>query len=222
MFVGMIGFLALTHLIPEQEFGEEREGEKDEHDELEHDEHEHDEQEKNDNHQQEILSKSTSNPSLYKAALITALGISLHNFPEGLIVFNATVVGVCSLAPPSTFSLSYLFQYLTQCTGRGLVVAFAIALHNIPEGIAVALPLYYSNKDKWNALKLCLISSLCEPLAAILFGLFFSDYLTERLMAIMNSMVAGIMVLLSVYELIPTALKYTSEKVGKIDLVCFS
>ena len=209
----MIGFLALTHLIPEQEFGEEEQPEGKEEEEQQQ---QQGEGEKDDDYHQEMVSKSSSNPSLYKAALITALGISLHNFPEGLIVFNATVVGVCSLAPPTTFSLAYIFQYLTQCTGRGLVVALAIALHNIPEGIAVALPLYYSNKDKWNALKLCLLSSLCEPLAAILFGLFFSDYLTERLMAIMNSMVAGIMVLLSVYELIPTALKYTSEKVGLI------
>ena len=214
MFVGMLGFLALTHLIPEQEFGEEEEQQQQQ---QQKEGEEQQEEKEND----KVLSKSTSNSSLYKAALITALGISLHNFPEGLIVFNATVVGVCSLAPPTTFSLSYMFQYLTQCTGRGLVVALAIALHNIPEGIAVALPLYYSSKDKWKALKLCLLSSLCEPLAAILFGLFFSDYLTERLMAIMNSMVAGIMVLLSIYELIPTALKYTSEKVGKIVFECF-
>ena len=80
---------------------------------------------------------------LEKMGVMTALGISLHNFPEGLVVFNATVVGVCRL-PTASFSLLYLFQYLTQCTGRGLAVALAIALHNIPEGIAVALPIYCS------------------------------------------------------------------------------
>ena len=80
---------------------------------------------------------------LEKMGVMTALGISLHNFPEGLAVFNATVVGVCRL-PAASFSLPYLFQYLTQCTGRGLAVALAIALHNIPEGIAVALPIYCS------------------------------------------------------------------------------
>ena len=80
---------------------------------------------------------------LEKMGVMTALGISLHNFPEGLVVFNATVVGVCRL-PTASFSLPYLFQYLTQCTGRGLAVALAIALHNIPEGIAVALPIYCS------------------------------------------------------------------------------
>ena len=80
---------------------------------------------------------------LEKMGVMTALGISLHNFPEGLVVFNATVVGVCRL-PAASFFLPYLFQYLTQCTGRGLAVALAIALHNIPEGIAVALPIYCS------------------------------------------------------------------------------
>ena len=80
---------------------------------------------------------------LEKMGVMTALGISLHNFPEGLVVFNATVVGVCRL-PTASFSLPYLFQYLTQCTGRGLAVALAIALHNIPEGIAVALAIYCS------------------------------------------------------------------------------
>ena len=111
MFIGMVGFLLLSHLLPEEEEGDDNDK----------------------NH-------------LQKTGWITALGISLHNFPEGLIVFNATVVGVCDLATPSSFSLSYIFQYLTKCTGRGLMTAIAIAIHNIPGGIAVALPIYCSTK----------------------------------------------------------------------------
>lgn len=88
-------------------------------------------------------SEQAQQSQLEKMGLMTALGISLHNFPEGLVVFNATVVGVCNL-PAASFSFHYLLQYLTQCTGRGLAVAMAIALHNIPEGIAVALPIYCS------------------------------------------------------------------------------
>ena len=64
------------------------------------------------------------------------------------------------------------------------------------------------------AMKWCLLSSICEPLAAIVFGIIFSEYLTERLMAVMNAVVAGIMIILCVFELIPTALKYTSGRVG--------
>ena len=188
MFVGMIGFLLLSHLLPEAD---------------DDDEHNH----------------------LQRTGWITALGISLHNFPEGLIVFNATVVGVCNIPQPNSFSLSYLFQYLTQCTGRGIMTAIAIAVHNIPEGIAVALPIYYSSKrldsnllltySKKEALKWCLLSSLCEPVAAIIFGLFFTNYITTTVMAAMNAMVAGIMIVLCIYELIPTALKYTNTKVLK-------
>lgn len=85
---------------------------------------------------------STGAHNLEMTGLVTALGISLHNFPEGLVVFNATVVGVCDMEPPSVFS----WDYLLHCTGRGLVVAIAIAIHNIPEGIAVALPIYVSTK----------------------------------------------------------------------------
>ena len=87
-------------------------------------------------------SDSSNSHSLEMTGLVTALGISLHNLPEGLVVFNATVVGVCAVEPPSLFS----WDYLLHCTGRGLVVAIAIAIHNIPEGIAVALPIYVSTK----------------------------------------------------------------------------
>ena len=112
MFIGMIGFLLLVHLIPEFKPSSGDEGE---------------------------FSKARN---LELTGLITALGISLHNLPEGLVVFNATVVGVCDIEPSSVLSMDYLLH----CTGRGLVVAIAIAIHNIPEGIAVALPIYVSTK----------------------------------------------------------------------------
>ena len=192
MFGGMAFFLLLSYLIPEKE--EHTGGEDEKHSKLE------------------------------RMGVMTALGISLHNLPEGLVVFNATVVGVCNLATPSSLSLQYVVDYLTQCTGRGLAVAVAIALHNIPEGIAVALPIYCSTnrfvceemvtRSKWEAMKWCLLSSICEPIAAILFGLLFNDFLTPHMMAALNASVAGIMIILCIYELIPTALQYTNAKVG--------
>ncbi|KAK8807920.1 hypothetical protein WA588_006408, partial [Blastocystis sp. NMH] len=213
MFVGMVGFLALTLLIPEMD-DEEESQQSDKANDKELDKGSETISQSSPSSQPLFQSSSQSHQqrSLRMTGLVTALGISLHNFPEGLVVFNATVVGVCKLPPPSSFSLAYLFQYLTQCTGRGLVVALAIAIHNIPEGIAVALPLYYSTHSKWEAMKWCLLSSICEPLAAILFGVFFHAFLTERLMAIMNAIVAGIMIILCVFELIPSALQFTSAK----------
>ena len=140
--------------------------------------------------------------------LVTALGISLHNFPEGLVVFNATVVGVCKLPPPSSFSLAYLFQYLTQCTGRGLVVALAIAIHNIPEGIAVSIPVYYATGDRKKAFKLSLLSGLAEPVGAVLAYLVLMPFMTPTLMGCILAGVAGIMVFISIDELLPAAREY--------------
>lgn len=68
-------------------------------------------------------------------------------------------------------------------------------------------------RSKWEAMKWCLLSSVCEPMAAILFGVLFSDFLTMHIMAALNAIVAGIMIILCVYELLPTALQYTSAKV---------
>lgn len=67
--------------------------------------------------------------------------------------------------------------------------------------------------SKKEALKWCTLSSVCEPIAAIIFGLLFTNYITTKVMAAMNAMVAGIMIVLCVFELIPTALKYTDSKV---------
>lgn len=68
-------------------------------------------------------------------------------------------------------------------------------------------------RSKWEAMKWCLLSSVCEPMAAILFGVLFSDFLTMHIMAALNAVVAGIMIILCVYELLPTALQYTNAKV---------
>ena len=70
------------------------------------------------------------------------------------------------------------------------------------------------SSSKWKAMKWCLLSSICEPIAAILFGIFFSEYITQSVMAAMNAVVAGIMIILCLYELIPAALRYTHAKVG--------
>ena len=75
------------------------------------------------------------------SGIITALGIALHNFPEGIAVFLASVKG----------------------GSLGLSLAVAIALHNIPEGIAVALPVYFATRSRWQALKLTILSGLAEP-----------------------------------------------------------
>ncbi|KDO61306.1 hypothetical protein CISIN_1g023878mg [Citrus sinensis] len=80
------------------------------------------------------------------SGIITAVGISLHNFPEGMAVFLGSMKGL----------------------RVGLNLAVAIALHNIPEGVAVALPVYFATQSKWQAFKLATLSGFAEPLGVII------------------------------------------------------
>jgi ZIP family zinc transporter len=90
----------------------------------------------------------------------------------------------------------------------GIPIAVAVAIHNIPEGIAVAIPIYYATKSRKKAFFYSLLSGLAEPVGAIL-GYFLLAYLLNGLaMGILFAAVAGIMVFISFDELLPTAEKY--------------
>ncbi|KYQ94359.1 zinc/iron permease [Tieghemostelium lacteum] len=123
---------------------------------------------------------------LKKLGIATAVGISLHNFPEGVAVYLASLKGV----------------------EVGLPLMLAIAAHNIPEGMAVAAPIYSATGSKWQAFKYCLYSGLCEPLGALIFGLIFREFMTPFLIQCMLAAVAGIMVLVVIKELLPASFKY--------------
>lgn len=138
--------------------------------------------------------KNKEDAELKRVGLITALGISIHNFPEGIAVYLACLKGM----------------------EVGLPIALAIGAHNIPEGMAVASPIYHSTGSKWEAFKFSMLSGLCEPLAALIFSLFFSSYMTEETIQLLLAGVAGIMVLVSLKELLPTALKYISADASMI------
>eukprot|EP00241_Pyramimonas_parkeae_P023594 CAMPEP_0114287348 /NCGR_PEP_ID=MMETSP0059-20121206/6231_1 /TAXON_ID=36894 /ORGANISM="Pyramimonas parkeae, Strain CCMP726" /LENGTH=301 /DNA_ID=CAMNT_0001408425 /DNA_START=273 /DNA_END=1175 /DNA_ORIENTATION=- len=124
------------------------------------------------------------------SGLITALGIALHNFPEGIAVFLASIKG----------------------GSLGLTLALAIALHNIPEGIAVAMPVYFATNSRWEAMKLTVISGLAEPAGVILVGLLFPVNLSEHLVECMLAAVAGIMAFLTVHELMPLAIEHAGRR----------
>jgi ZIP family zinc transporter len=125
-----------------------------------------------------------------RVGFVTALGISLHNIPEGIAVYVTCLKGI----------------------EFGAALMVAIAAHNIPEGAAVASPIYHSTKSKWQAFKYCLVSGVCEPLGALIFGIFFSQYMNDYVVKSLLAGVAGIMVLVSLRELLPTALKYMSAE----------
>ncbi len=141
---------------------------------------------------------------LMRMGLFTALAIGIHNFPEGLATFLA------ALDDPSL----------------GIAIAVAIALHNIPEGISVSVPIFYATGNRKKAFLLSLLSGLAEPVGAIaayiIIGFFVgwqTSLIPQGFMAIMFSGVAGIMVYISLDELIPTSRAYGKGHDSIIGLV---
>ena len=129
---------------------------------------------------------------LLRMGLFSALAIAIHNFPEGLATFTS------ALTDPAL----------------GLSIAIAIAIHNIPEGIAVSVPLYYATGSKRKAFLYSFLSGLAEPVgAAIGYGLLYR-YFNDMVFGILFAAVAGIMVFISLDELLPTAEKYGEHHIA--------
>lgn len=128
---------------------------------------------------------------LRRMALLTALAIAIHNFPEGLATF------LSALQDPAV----------------GLAIAVAIALHNIPEGISVSVPLYYATGSRAKALALSFLSGLAEPLGALIgFGLLQlvspGAVVSPQVLGLCFAAVAGVMVYISIDQLLPTSRAY--------------
>lgn len=122
---------------------------------------------------------------LLSTGFMVALGLIIHNFPEGMAVFL------------SSFSNAKL----------GILLAIAIAIHNIPEGIAVAAPIYHATLDRGKAIKYAFISGMAEPLGAIFAYVLLRPYLNKNIIAYIFALVAGIMIYISFDELLPTCFK---------------
>ena len=143
------------------------------------------------------LQNSGTTTALKKLGIMSAIAIAVHNFPEGV----ATFIG--ALNNPE----------------MGAGITFAIALHNIPEGIAVAIPIYYATQNRGKALLYATLSGLSELLGAALciaVTKIFGIELTGSGMAfpLILSAVAGIMVYISLDELLPTAEKYGKHHIA--------
>eukprot|EP00124_Ichthyophonus_hoferi_P005248 Ihof_evm1s714 gene=Ihof_evmTU1s714 len=124
--------------------------------------------------------------TLFKTGALTALAITVHNFPEGI----ATFVG--ALNDPKV----------------GGALAFAIGIHNIPEGLCVAVPIFFSTGSKKKAFIYVVVSALAEPLAAFIAWLFLSEHLNDLAFAIIFGLVGGIMVVISLKGLLPCAINH--------------
>lgn len=120
---------------------------------------------------------------LMRMGLFTALAIAIHNFPEGLATFIAT------LEEPAL----------------GIAFAMAIAIHNVPEGIAVSIPIYKATGSKMKAFWYSFASGLAEPVGALIGYFLLMQFINEYLFGVVFAGVAGIMVYISLDELLPTA-----------------
>lgn len=146
----------------------------------------------------EILdNKESSDKKLLRLGLFSALALSIHNFPEGLATF------LTALDDPT----------------YGISIAAAIAIHNIPEGIAVAIPIYYATKNRKKAFWYSFLSGLTEPIGALIGYFFLLRFIDESIFGMIFAGVAGMMVYISINELIPTAKEYAGKKLSTLGVV---
>ena len=134
---------------------------------------------------------------LERMGILTAIAIAVHNFPEGIATFAA------ALSDPSI----------------GIPIAIAIALHNIPEGIAVSVPIFFATGNRKKAFWLSFASGLSEPLGAALGYLLLRAFFTEATMGVLLAAVAGVMVFISLDELLPAAREYGKPHLAIYGLV---
>ena len=145
----------------------------------------------------EVPGEPGIDPRLMRMGLFSALAISIHNFPEGL----ATFIG--AITDPHL----------------GVSIAIAVAIHNIPEGIAISAPVYYATRSKKKAFWLSFLSGLSEPVGAVAGFFLLKTILSEAALGLIFAGVAGIMVYISLDELLPTAEEYGEHHIAMGGLV---
>ncbi|EAJ2379279.1 zinc transporter ZupT [Campylobacter jejuni] len=124
--------------------------------------------------------------ALKRTGIFTALAIAIHNFPEGFATFISSL------------------DNLT----LGIAIAIVVAIHNIPEGLAVSLPIYHATGDKKKAFIYSALSGFAEPLGAFVGALILLPFMGDLTLAISFAVIAGIMVFISLDELLPAAKTY--------------
>lgn len=128
---------------------------------------------------------------LNRMGIMTALAIGIHNFPEGMATFTS------ALKEPHL----------------GIAIAAAISIHNIPEGIATAVPIYFSTGNGKKAFFVSVLSGIAEPVGAVIGYVLLRPFFNDMVFGVLFGFVAGIMVFISVEELLPMAREYEKSKV---------
>lgn len=148
-------------------------------------------------HEMHGVEEMRENTRLKHTGIITAITIGIHNFPEGIATFMSALTSL-EIAIP---------------------IAVAIAIHNIPEGIAVAVPIYHSTGSKKKAFWYSFTSGLAEPVGALLAFIFLMPFWSPIMNGFILSIVSGIMIFISLDELLPSAEKYGKHHLSIIGLV---
>ena len=141
--------------------------------------------------------EKTRQGQLLKTGLFVALGIGIHNFPEGMAAFAG------ALEDPAL----------------GIAIAVAIAVHNIPEGLAVSAPVYAATGSRGKAFWWSFLSGVAEPVGAGLAALVLMPFLNETVLGLVLAAVAGIMVFISLDELVPVARSFGEEHLAIVGVV---
>ena len=134
---------------------------------------------------------------LYRMGLIAALALAIHNFPEGLATFASALVDM----------------------RIGIPIAVAVAIHNIPEGIAVSIPIFYATGNRKKAFVYSFLSGLAEPLGALIGYLILFKFFNDVVFGILFASVAGIMVFISLDELLPASREYGEPHMSVYGLI---
>ncbi|MFX1448063.1 MAG: zinc transporter ZupT [Promethearchaeota archaeon] len=135
--------------------------------------------------------------NLVKTSIFAFLGVFIHNFPEGMTTYIGAITNV----------------------QLGLILALAIALHNIPEGIAVAVPIYAYTGNKKKAFKWSFLSGMSEPLGAVLTWIVLTPFITPFLLSAMLALVGGIMIYISLDELLPASRSLGNEHISILGII---
>lgn len=132
------------------------------------------------------------NNEIYRVGVISLIAITIHNIPEGIATYIASSTDI----------------------KLGITLAVSIALHNIPEGIAIAIPIYYATKSKLKAISYTAFAGLSEFLGAIIAWIFLKQFISNLFIGLILSVIGGIMFQISIYELLPNAIKINKKRVG--------
>ena len=144
-----------------------------------------------------INKKIKTNNSLYKIGILNLITLFLHNFPEGIAVFISAYNNI----------------------KLGIKLCISIIIHNIPEGMIISVPLYYSGYSRGRVVLYTFISSLAEPLGALLSYIFLKNIINNESLSLILLFVAGLMISLSINDILKEILSYNNKKYMIIGII---